>query len=128
MTQWRVDTALIENWMDQQSTADIALLQGALHQLREHGPALRRPLVGEVRHSRFKNMKELRPASTGRSEIRILFAFDPERSAILLLAGDKANESGVRGALKWNQWYRSAIPQADKLYEEHLNSLKRRKA
>ncbi|HUN36866.1 MAG TPA: type II toxin-antitoxin system RelE/ParE family toxin [Trebonia sp.] len=44
--------------------------------------------------------------------MRILFAFDPWRSAILLLAGDKAG--------KWNRWYAEAIPQAERLYEIYL--------
>src|SRR5690606_5611306 len=42
-------------------------------------------------------------------EIRILFAFDPWRSAILLIAGDKAGQ--------WQRWYREAIPRAEQLYE-----------
>ena len=52
--------------------------------------------------SRHKNLKELHPGSSGRSEIRILFAFDPRRQAILLVAGDKA------GA--WKKWYATNIP------------------
>lgn len=39
---------------------------------------LGRPLVDTIKGSRHKNMKELRPGSAGRSEIRILFAFDPK--------------------------------------------------
>lgn len=50
-------------------------------------------------------MKELRPGSRGRSELRILFAFDPVRRAILLVAGDKAGN--------WKKWYRTNIPLAD---------------
>ena len=57
-------------------------------------------------------MKELRPASTGRSEVRVLFAFDPWRSAILLIGGDKS------GA--WSAWYRAAIPRAEELYAVYL--------
>jgi hypothetical protein len=57
-------------------------------------------------------MKELRPGSVGKSEIRILFAFDPWRSAILLIAGDKAGQ--------WQRWYREAIPRAEQLYESYL--------
>lgn len=60
-------------------------------------------------------MKELRLGSAGRSEVRILFAFDPQRRAILLVAGDK---QGV-----WSKWYRKAIPIADDRYDEHLKSL-----
>ena len=40
--------------------------------------------------SSSENRTELRPGSSGRSELRVLFAFDPERRGILLVAGDKA--------------------------------------
>jgi hypothetical protein len=63
-------------------------------------------------------MKELRPGSTGRSEIRVLFTFDPERTAILLVAGDKAGH--------WNQWYRDNIPLAEKRYTEHLERIRKK--
>jgi hypothetical protein len=61
-------------------------------------------------------MKELRPGSSGRSEVRILFAFDPARKAILLVAGDKAGH--------WQKWYRTNIPLADERYRQHLDRLK----
>jgi hypothetical protein len=54
-------------------------------------------------------MKELRPGSAGRSEIRILFAFDPARTAVLLVAGDKAGD--------WRKWYDRNIPVADERYD-----------
>jgi hypothetical protein len=57
-------------------------------------------------------MKELWPPSAGRSEIRILFVFDPWRSAVLLVAGDKSGQ--------WDKWYRAAIPRAEQLYEDYL--------
>jgi hypothetical protein len=50
------------------------------------------------------NLKELRPGSSGRSEVRILFVFDPVRNAVLLVAGDKSG--------RWQEWYREAIPAA----------------
>ena len=62
--------------------------------------------------SKIKNLKELRPPSSGTSKIRILFAFDPWRSAILLVAGNKAGQ--------WNRWYAGAIPRAEQLYEIYL--------
>lgn len=65
-----------------------------------------------VTASRVANMKELRPPSAGRSEVRILFVFDPWRSAVLLMAGDKSG--------RWKQWYQAAIPQAEQLYEDYL--------
>jgi hypothetical protein len=66
------------------------LVNQAILVLERNGPSEGRPLVDTVTASRLPNMKELRPPSAGRSEIRILFAFDPWRSAILLVAGDKS--------------------------------------
>ena len=66
-------------------------------------------------------MKELRPASSGNSEVRVLFAFDPLRQAIMLVAGDKSK--GRRGRAKWAGWYRQAIPEAEKTWERHLKEL-----
>jgi DNA-binding XRE family transcriptional regulator len=57
-------------------------------------------------------MKELRPGSRGRSEVRILFAFDPRRRAIMLTAGDKSRN--------WQRWYRTNIPIADERFDQHL--------
>jgi hypothetical protein len=61
--------------------------------------------------SAIHHLKELRPGSRGRSEIRIIFAFDPARSALLLLGGDKAGN--------WQRWYRDNIPIAERLYLEY---------
>ena len=91
------------------------LVIAALELLEERGPALGRPLVDSEKGSRHKNMKELRPGSRGRSELRVLFAFDPLRQAMLLMAGDKA---GV-----WDRWYRVNIPLADDLFDRHLARL-----
>lgn len=91
------------------------LIELALDHLCEEGPAAGRPLVDRVKGSHFHNMKELRPASTGRSEVRILFAFDPAREAIVLVAGDKSGN--------WQGWYKDAIPLADKRFAEHLEAL-----
>jgi len=82
--------------------------------LEEEGSALGRPLVDRVKSSRHHNMKELRPGSPGRAEIRILFAFDPVRRAILLIAGDKSG--------RWEEWYRESIPVADDRFDEWLAS------
>lgn len=76
---------------------------------------LGRSLVDTVKSSRFKNMKELHPGSSGQSNIRILFAFDPARRAILSVAGDKRGQ--------WETWYQENIPVADYLYEAHLEQL-----
>jgi hypothetical protein len=68
--------------------------------------------VDRIKASALHNLKELRPGSAGRSEIRILFMFDPWRSAILLVAGDKAGN--------WSMWYRRAVPCAEELYAIYL--------
>ncbi len=68
-----------------------------------------------IRHHRNQNMKELRPGSSGRSELRVLFAFDPERKAILLVAGNKAGQ--------WKSWYKVNIPIADDRFAAHLDEL-----
>jgi hypothetical protein len=60
------------------------------------GPALGRPLLDRITRSSLHHLKELRPASAARSEIRVLFAFDPTRSALLLLDGDKSGN--------WKRW------------------------
>lgn len=95
----------------------------AFELLEREGPNLGRPLVDTLAGTTVSNLKELRPASPGRSEVRILFAFDPRREAIMLLAGDKAK--GVRGEARWSRWYKKAIPEAERVFEEHMRMLKR---
>ena len=67
--------------------------------------------MDRVKGSRPHEMKELRPGSAGSTEIRVLFVFDPWRSAILLIGGDKPGN--------WTRWYRTAIPRAERLYEDY---------
>jgi hypothetical protein len=108
-------TAQVEAFLDELYAADREshrLVNQAILVLEQNGPAEGRPLVDTVTASRIANMKELRPPSAGRSEIRILFVFDPWRSAILLVAGDKAGQ--------WSRWYRTAIPEAEQLYTTYL--------
>jgi hypothetical protein len=84
----------------------------AVEALADGGPNLGRPLVDRIKGSRLHKLKELRPGSSGASEVRVLFMFDPWRSAILLVAGDKAGN--------WKAWYREAIPRAEDLYAIYL--------
>ena len=84
----------------------------AIEALAEVGPNLGRPLVDRIKGSALHNLKELRPGSTASSELRVLFVFDPWRSAVLLVAGDKAGN--------WKAWYREAIPRAEHLYAIYL--------
>ncbi len=88
------------------------LANQAILVLERNGPSEGLPLVDTITASRIANMKELRPPSAGPAEIRILLVFDPWRSAILLVAGDKSGQ--------WERWCRTAIPRAEQLYEDYL--------
>jgi hypothetical protein len=105
----------VRTWLHALRRADraTAILVGqALTALLEEGPSLGRPLVDRLKGSSLHNLKELRPGSAGASEVRILFIFDPERRAVLLVAGDKAGQ--------WASWYREAIPLAESRYALYL--------
>lgn len=117
MSEWEVEFhPACEAWADRLAQHDAEALVAAIRVLRAEGPSLGRPLVDSMKASRHKNMKELRPGSTGRSEIRVLFAFDSKRQAILLVGGDKSRD--------WRGWYRKNLPIADQRFEEHQESLK----
>lgn len=60
-------------------------------------------------------MKELIVQYAGRP-YRALYAFDPRRTAILLIGGDKTGD---------DRWYETYVPIADRLYDEHLATLKK---
>jgi hypothetical protein len=57
----------------------------------------------------------LRTQSAGKP-LRTLYAFDPLRTAILLLGGDKTGD---------DRWYEKFVPVADRLYDQHLAELKK---
>ena len=118
---WKANLSPIADWLDTLDKETVTDILFAVDQLQQVGPALGRPLVDTVNGSKIKNMKELRPPSPKNSEIRILFVFDPKRMAILLVGGDKS--SGKNNKAKWTGWYRTAIPQAESLYEKHLREL-----
>jgi hypothetical protein len=80
--------------------------------LEREGPQLGRPHADTLRGSRYANMKELR-CNAGGGVWRIAFAFDPDRKAILLAAGDKSGGSERR-------FYRQLIASADERVDRHL--------
>lgn len=114
---WEIEiTDVFRDWYEGLAEGDQEPVQAAVEILAERGPALGRPLVGEVAGSRIHNLKELIPSGTS---MRVLFVFDPRRTAILLLGADKAE----RG---WNRWYdREGKPEAERLYDEHLAELRK---
>ncbi|MFF8773486.1 type II toxin-antitoxin system RelE/ParE family toxin [Kitasatospora sp. NPDC015120] len=111
-----VDAWLVRLSEEEPGIAD--QVAAAIDKLEADGPTLGRPLVDRIKRSKHHNMKELRPRTSSETEIRILFAFDPDREAILLVAGDKT------GA--WNRWYDENIPVADARFDEHLEALRGR--
>ena len=83
--------------------------------LERMGPSLGRPFVDSVKGSRHQNMKELRTMHA-RRHVRSFFAFDPRRSAILLLGGDKTGDK---------RFYDRMLPRADRLYDEYLQEIRK---
>jgi hypothetical protein len=89
-------------------------LLASLVPLREYGPSLGRPEVDTLNDSKYANMKELRFKADG-GVWRVAFAFDPQRNAVLLVAGDKSGVSEKK-------FYKRLIEKADKRYAEHLDN------
>lgn len=88
-------------WYDSLTSEQQDALAARIELLEELGPNLKRPTVGEIQSSRHApHMKELRVSAEG--TLRVLFAFDPRRTAILLLGGNKSG--------RWDEWYKVAIP------------------
>ncbi|MEU4559187.1 type II toxin-antitoxin system RelE/ParE family toxin [Actinoplanes sp. NPDC023936] len=106
----QVEESLEDLWVSDRETH--RLVNQAILVLERNGPSEGRPLVDAITASAVSNLKELRPPSAGRTEIRILFVFDPWRSAVLLVAGDKSGQ--------WRRWYRTAIPEAKQRYAVYL--------
>jgi hypothetical protein len=110
---WEVEyTDQFERWWETLSEREQDAVAAAVAVLEQKGPGLGRPLVDTLQGTRVANLKELRPPA---GNLRVLFAFDPRRVAVLLLGGDKTD--------RWESWYESAIPTAEQLFEEHLAEL-----
>jgi hypothetical protein len=103
----------VSDWYEGLESNTAEQVTAAIDLLAEQGPMLGRPLVDTIQGSAVANLKELRPGSAGGSEVRILFAFDPERQAVLLVAGDKAG--------RWKRWYAQNIPLAEQRFQEWLD-------
>ena len=93
--------------------ANIAGCFGSL--LEARGPHLGFPHSSAIEHSKHSHMRELRTQHQGRP-YRTLYAFDPRRVAILLIGGDKTGD---------DRWYETNVPVADRLYDKHLEQLRK---
>ena len=87
-------------------------LMGQLRFLEHAGPELGRPRVDTLKGSRHRNMKELR-FTVARGVWRVAFAFDPDRRAVMLMAGDKAG-------LSERLFYRRLLMRADDRFDTYL--------
>jgi hypothetical protein len=117
---WNVTTTVaFDEWfphLDDDAQAEVI---AKVELLKLLGPRLGRPHADTLNGSRHANMKELR-ADTKDKVMRIAFAFDPDRAAVLLIAGDKAGANQ-------RQFYRKLIETADQLFDAHLAKIKARK-
>lgn len=110
---WHIETTQgFARWFRSLPLQERERMSDAVEQLRQHGPTLGRPHVDTLRHTGVANLKELRAGT-----LRALFAFDPRRHAVLLVGGDKAGQ--------WERWYRRAVPEAEQLWQQHLDALDR---
>lgn len=100
--------ALVED--DPETAVQVA---AALDLLEREGPTLGRPASDRIKGSKLHHMKELRPGSSGRTEARMLYVFDPARQAVILVAGDKS--------VDWKKWYLDNVPVAEERYKKWLD-------
>lgn len=103
-------------WFEVQEEALQDEILAVVGLLKREGPLLSRPYADTIESSKYPNMKELRVQYRG-EPWRILFAFDPIRSAILLIGGNKTGNA---------RWYKENIPIADKRFLEHLKRLEKK--
>ena len=103
-----------EQWHQTLTEKEKIALSNILGLLENRGPVLGRPHVDRVEGSQFHNMKELRL----QNGIRVFFAFDPRRIAVLLIGGNKSEADS--STPNWNRFYEYMIPIADRIFAEHL--------
>ncbi len=112
--KWEVEyTDEFGEWWDGLSEAEQESVRAGVKLLGDFGPKLPFPHSSGIKGSRHGNMRELRIQHAGRP-YRVLYAFDPRRCAILLIGGEKTGD---------DRWYDEHVPIADRLYDEHLETL-----
>lgn len=115
---WELEfTDEFEEWWDALSEEEQDAITFSVKLLRSEGPSLRFPHSTDVRQSRHKSMRELRSQCKGRP-LRTFYAFDPFRTAILLIGGDKTGD---------NRFYDKMVPKADKIYDQYLKEIQEEK-
>ena len=113
---WEVEfTDEFGRWWETLDADEQESIAASVELLRQLGPQLPRPHADTLKGSRHANMKELRTQHAGRP-FRTMFAFDPRRTAILLIGGDKTGD---------DRFYQRLIPLGDALFDQHLAGLQR---
>jgi hypothetical protein len=116
VSAWEVEhTDEFGEWWDGLSEGEQESIDTSVRLLEARGPQLGYPHSSGVALSRHTRMRELRVQHKGRP-YRVLYAFDPRRTAILLIGGNKAGN---------DRWYEQYVPWADRLYDEHLAELRK---
>lgn len=114
--EWDVEyTDEFESWWADLSGDEQESIAASVELLERRGPTLPFPHSSGIRESRHSHMRELRIQHDGRP-YRVLYAFDPRRTAILLIGGDKKGD---------DRWYDEYVPVADKLYDVHIETLRK---
>jgi len=117
---WEVEyTDEFEAWWNGLTEEEQIELDAKVRLLEQDGPVLPRPHSDVIVTSKHPNMKELRGKvifPQHRAELRALYAFDPRRTAILLIGGDKTGNP---------KWYEEYVPIADQLFDDHLKQIER---
>lgn len=113
---WDVEfTDEFEQWWNSLSESEQESVAATVGLLEYLGPALGFPHSSGIKGSKHEHMRELRTQSDGHP-LRTLYAFDPRRIAILLIGGDKTGN---------DRWYEEFVPRADKIYDAHLEQLRK---
>lgn len=111
---WDVEfTDEFGDWWDSLTVSEQEKIAVEVTLLRRYGPSLPFPHSSQVKGSRHGHMRELRIQVGGRP-FRVLYAFNPDRVALLLIGGDKTGDG---------DWYEINVRLADRLYDEHLREL-----
>ena len=114
--QWEAEeSAEFDEWFDKLGEDDQIQVIAAVEYLEQTGPAARMPLSYPIKQDNSCAMKELRPGLSGRSEVRILYAFDIRRMALLILGGDKAERRD-----DWDSWYDRNVKVADAIFQREV--------
>ncbi len=113
---WSIEiTDEFEGWFNSLDLTEKESLTASIELLESRGPSLARPHADTVKGSKYPQMKELRTQSGG-NPLRTFFAFDPRRTAILLIGSDKTGDG---------RFYERMIRIADQLYDAYLAELRK---